>query len=75
MFSHPGKIKWSDYYISKEKVLSMLKTKRTLLEDIQKRKLGYFGHIQKKKQSPINGRGGESEGKAAQRAATQYMVH
>ena len=47
-FRTMGKIKWSDY-ISNEKVLTMLKTKRTLLKDIQKRKLRYFGHIKRKK--------------------------
>ena len=46
-FRTMGKIKRSDY-ISNEKVLSMLKTKRTLLKDIQKRKLRYFGHIKRK---------------------------
>ena len=69
-----GKIKWSDY-ISNEKVLSMLKTKRTLLKDIQKRKLRYFGHIKRKNNLLSTAVDGESEGKAAKRAATQHMVH
>ena len=46
-FRTMGKIKWSDY-ISNEKVLPMLKTKRALLKYIQKRKLRYFGHIKRK---------------------------
>ena len=39
-----GKFKWSDL-ISNEKVLKTLKTKRSLLLNIQQRKLKYFGHI------------------------------
>ena len=42
-----GKIQWKDR-ISNEKVLQILKTKRSLLENIQKRKLKYFGHIKRK---------------------------
>ena len=46
-FPTMGKIKWSEY-ISNEKVLSKLKTKRTSLQDIQKQKLSYFRHIERK---------------------------
>ena len=42
-----GKFKWSDL-ISNEKVLNTLKTKRSLLSKIQKRKLKYYGHIKRK---------------------------
>ena len=43
-----GNIKWSDR-ISNESVLQMLKTKRQLLTNIQKRKSKYFGHIKRRK--------------------------
>ena len=42
-----GNFKWSDL-ISNEKVLQILKTKRSLLTSIQKRKLRYYGHIKRK---------------------------
>merc|ERR1711963_1275721 len=46
-FRMMGKFKWSDL-ISNEKVLKILKTKRSLLSSIQQRKLKYYGHIKRK---------------------------
>ena len=42
-----GNISWKDK-IRNENVLLKLGTKRTLLKDIQKRKLRYYGHIKRK---------------------------
>ena len=41
-----GNVKWSDR-VSNDRVLEKLKTKRTLLSDIKKRKLRYFGHVKR----------------------------
>ena len=40
-------IQWKDH-VRNEDVLQKLKTKRHLLQDIQKRKIRYFGHIKRK---------------------------
>ena len=45
-FRKIGCVKWSDR-ITNERVLEKLQTKRTLLSDIQKRKLRYFGHVKR----------------------------
>ncbi len=42
-----GRIQWKDK-ISKEEVLQILKTKGSLLSNIQKRKLKYFDHVKRK---------------------------
>ena len=44
---HMGNIKWKDH-VRNEDVLQKLKTKRHLLQDIQKRKIRYFGHLKRK---------------------------
>ena len=60
-----GKFKWSDL-ISNEKVLTTLKTKRSLLKDIQKRKLKYYGHIKRKNDILTTVLEGKMEGKRPQ---------
>ena len=42
-----GGFRWSDF-ISNEKVLEILKTRRTLLFNIKKRKMKYYGHIKRR---------------------------
>ena len=46
-FRRLGNIKWSDR-ITNDSVIEKLKTKRTLLSDIQRRKLRYFGHVKRR---------------------------
>ena len=46
-FRKVGNVKWSDR-VTNDSVLEKLKTKRTLLSDIQKRKLRYFGHVKRR---------------------------
>ena len=46
-FRKIGNVKWSDR-VTNDRVLEKLKTKRTLLSDIQKRKLRYFGHVKRR---------------------------
>ena len=57
-----GSIKWSDR-ITNESVLRMLKTKRQLLSNIQKRKTKYFGHIKRRKNILTTALEGKLEGK------------
>ena len=60
-----GRFKWSDL-ISNEKVLTTLKTKRSLLLNIQKRKLKYYGHIKRKNNILITVVEGRMQGKRPQ---------
>ena len=46
-FHYMSNIQWKDH-VRNEDVLQKLKTKRHLLQDIQKRKIRYFGHIKRK---------------------------
>ena len=57
-----GNIKWSDR-VTNDSVLQMLKTKRQLLSNIQKRKTRYFGHIKRKKNLLTTAVEGKLEGK------------
>ena len=47
-FRRLGNIKRSDRVIKYDSVNEKLKTKRTLLSDIQRRKLRYFGHVKRR---------------------------
>ena len=57
-----GKFKWSDL-ISNEKVLSNLKTKRTVLRIIKSRKLKYYRHIKRNNNIQTTAMEGKVEGK------------
>ena len=57
-----GNISWKDK-VSNENVLKKLNTKRTLLKDIQKRKLRYYGHIKRKENLLTTIMEGKIEGK------------
>ena len=46
-FRRIGRISWRDK-VSNDDVLSKLKTEKQLLQDIQKRKCKYFGHIKRR---------------------------
>ena len=61
-FRRLGNIKWSDR-VTNDSVLEKLKTKRTLLSDIQKRKLRYFGHVKRKNNILTTAVEGKLEGK------------
>ena len=57
-----GNVRQSDK-VTKERVLTKLKTKGQLLSDIQKRKLKYFGHIKRKNNILTTVLEGKLEGK------------
>ena len=57
-----GNIKWSDR-VTNESVIQKLGTKRQLLQNIQKRKTKYFGHIKRKKNMLTTSLEGKLEGK------------
>ena len=61
-FRKLGNIKWSDR-VTNDSVLEKLKTKRTLLSDIQKRKLRYFGHVKRRNNILTTAVEGKLEGK------------
>ena len=57
-----GGFRWSDF-ISNERVLETLRTKRTLLNNIKQRKLKYYGHIKRKGNILTTALEGRMEGK------------
>ena len=57
-----GGFRWSDF-ISNERVLETLRTKRTLLNNIKQRKLKYYGHIKRKGNILTTALEGKMEGK------------
>ena len=57
-----GGFKWSDL-ISNERVLEILKTRRTLLLNIKQRKLKYYGHIKRRGNILTTALEGRIEGK------------
>ena len=57
-----GNISWKDK-VSNENVLKKINTKRSLLKDIQKRKLRYYGHIKRKENLLTTILEGKMEGK------------
>ena len=61
-FRKIGNIKWSDK-VTNERVLQKLQTKRTLLSDIQKRKLRYYGHVKRSNNILTTAVEGKLEGK------------
>ena len=52
-FRRLGNVKWRDK-VTNDCVIQKLQTKRTLLNDIQKRKLRYYGHIKRRKRAEEN---------------------
>ena len=61
-FRRIGNVKWRDK-VTNDCVLQKLKTKRTLLSDIQKRKLRYYGHVKRSNNILTTAVEGKLEGK------------
>ena len=57
-----GNIRWNDR-VTNDAVIQKLCTKRQLLQNIQKRKTKYFGHIKRKKNMLTTSLEGKLEGK------------